>query len=409
MAIKYLRTSKIQNKAVLLRVDVNVPLDKKTGQAADTFRMEQVIPTIKFLQEGGNSVIVCGHLGRPGGKQDAKYTLRPVAQKLAELLGYKFLETNHKLPDYGINHLIFYTGNIAEDRHQNQLGKIPAKDVVLLENLRFYKGEEENDPVFSKKLSGLAEVYVNDAFGVDHRKAASVVGVTKHLPSFAGLLLEREIKSLDKVLKAPKKPFVAMMGGIKISDKVQTIENLGKRADKILLAGGLANLFFLSKGYEMGLSKVEKEAEKIAWQLEKNFKGKIVLPVDLVVADEKMDKGAIRVVEPHLVGKKEAVYDIGPKTILKYANELKSAKTIIWNGPLGLFEVKPFHTATMALARIVGGVATRKAFAVVGGGETVDAVRQAHQFQHIDHVSTGGGAMLEYLAGEKLPGLEALK
>ncbi|MCL5666813.1 MAG: phosphoglycerate kinase [Patescibacteria group bacterium] len=403
-----MRTSKIQNKTALVRVDVNVPIDKQTGKVADAFRIEEIVPTIKYLQKGNNRVVLCGHLGRPGGKPDKSLSLRPVAEKMAELLQFKFLETDHALPNYPLSHLIFYTGNFAEDKHRKQLDSVPVKDVVLLENLRFYKGEEENDAMFAKKLAGLAEVYVNDAFGVDHRQAASVSAITKYLPSYAGLLLEKEIKSLDIVLHKSQSPFVVMMGGIKISDKVQTIENLGEKADKILLAGGLANLFFLSKGYEIGKSKVEKDAEKIAWHLEKNFKGKILLPADVVVADEQMDRSTIRVARPHEIGKNETIYDIGPKTILKYAAELKLARTIVWNGPLGLFEVKPFHTATMALARIVGAVSRRKAFGVVGGGETVDAVRMAHQLDHIDHVSTGGGAMLEYLAGAKLPGIEAL-
>ncbi len=407
MSIKYLKPNTIKNKTVLLRVDVNVPIEN--CKVADGFRIEQIVPTIKLLQKGGNKIILCGHLGRPKGKKSNQLSLKPVAEKLADMFGMKFIHTDHKVPDYHIPHLIFYTGDIAQDKHQKQIKNIPAKDLVILENLRFYKGEEENSAQFAKKLAGLADVFVNDAFGVSHREAASISAITKYLPSFAGLLLEKEIKSLEIVLKHSKQPFVLMMGGIKISDKVKTIENLGKKADKILLAGGIANLFFLSKGYEIGGSKVEAEAKKTAWHLEKNFKDKIILPVDVVVADKNMGKNTIRVTTPHEIRKDETIYDIGPKTILKFANELKVAKTIVWNGPLGLFEVRPFNTATMALARVVGGVSTRKAFGVVGGGETVDAVRLAGQFEHIDHVSTGGGAMLEFLAGEKLPGIEALK
>ena len=407
MAIKYLAPGKIKNKTVLLRVDVNVPID--AGKVGDDYRIIQVLPTIHQLRKDGNKIIICGHLGRPKGKVDAEFSLKPVAHHLADLLHLKLIETDYKIPEYGIPHLIFYTGKITEDRHQKQIEKIPGKDIVLLENLRFYAGEEENDPVFAKKLAGLADVYVNDAFGVDHRKAASVTGITKNLPSYAGLLLEREIKSLDVVLSKPKSPFVVMMGGIKISDKVETLTNLAKKADKILVGGGIANLFFFAKDLEIGISKVEKEAVKTAWQLAKNFRDQLMLPVDVVVANKNIDKNSIRVCSPYEVGKQEQILDAGPKTILAYAGELKKAKTIVWNGPLGLFEVKPFHTATMALARVIGGVATRKAFAVVGGGETVDAVRQSGQEQHIDHVSTGGGAMLEYLAGKKLPGVEALK
>lgn len=406
MAIKYLSKTSIKNKTVLLRVDVNVPIEH--GRVADTFRIEQITPTIKYLQKGGNKIILCGHLGRPEGKEE-KYSLKPVAELLAELLQLKFIHTDHAVPDYNIPHLIFYTGSVMEEKHRNQIQKIPGKDLVILENLRFYKGEEENDPVFSNRLASLADVYVNDAFGVDHRKDASVYGVTKDLPGFAGLLLEKEIKGLDQVLHKSKKPFVLMMGGIKISDKISTLENLGTKADKILLGGGLSTLLFMAKGYEIGLSKVEKEAMSKAKILEKNYKSKIILPMDVVVANEKMDKHSIRVCEPFAVGKKEVILDIGPKTILAFAKEIKVAKTIVWNGPMGLFEVSPFHMGTVSLARVVGGVAGRKAFAVVGGGETVDVIRHSHQTEHIDHLSTGGGAMLEYLSGKDLPGIEALK
>lgn len=409
MAIKYLKPNTLKNQTVLLRADVNVPIGKSSGEVEDAYRLEQALPTLKLLMHSGNRVVLCGHLGRPEGKKDKKHSLKPVAEKLAGMLGMKFVETSHKIPSYHVPHLIFYTGNILEDKHGETLKSVHPKDLVLLENLRFYEGEEDNSAMFARKLAGLADSYVNDAFGVDHRKAASLCAITKYLPSYAGLLLEKEIKSLEVVLHKSRHPFVLMMGGIKISDKVRTIENLGNKADKILLAGGLSNLFFLSKGYEIGNSKVEKEAIKEAWILEKNFKDKITLPVDVVVANEKMDRHTVRVTEPHNVKSHETIYDIGPKTILKYANELKAAKTIVWNGPLGMFEVPPFHTGTIALARIVGGVSTRKAFGVVGGGETVDAVRQAGQMQHIDHVSTGGGAMLEFLSGQKLPGIEALK
>ncbi|MDE2312309.1 MAG: phosphoglycerate kinase [Patescibacteria group bacterium] len=407
MAIKYLSKSKIQNKTVLLRVDVNVPIDN--GQVNDSFRIEQVIPTIKRLQAAGNTVIVCGHLGRPKGKPDPQFSLEPVAKLMAEMLGYKFLRTDHQLPEYEINHLIFYTGNILEDKHQECLGTAPAKDVIFLENLRFYPGEEENDPVFAKKLASFAEVYVNDAFGVDHRESASTVGVTKYLPSYCGLLLEREIKSLDLVLKKVRHPFVVMTGGIKLSEKVGTLQNLGKQADKILVGGGVANLMFKVNGLEVGLSKIEDGKDKVAWEILKNFKDKIVLPLDVVVADKHMDRNSVRATAPYDIRKSEQILDEGPKTIFEFAKEIKKAKTIVWSGPLGLFEKPPFHHATMALARLIGGRGKGQAYIVAGGGDTVDAIRQAHQFDNIDHVSTGGGAMLEYLAGKKLPGIEALK
>lgn len=409
MAIKYLSKSNIKNKTVLLRVDVNVPIDKNTGKVGDTFRIEQIIPTIQHLVKSGNKIIICGHLGRPEGKKDSKFSLKPVAELIADLLKLKFIESSGQVPNYVIPHLIFYSGNFTEEKHQKQIASVESKDILVLENLRFYEGEEDCDLNFTKKLASLAEVYVNDAFGVDHRKGASLSVIPKYLPVYCGLLLEKEIKFLDSVLHKQKAPFVLLMGGIKISDKVETIKNLGEKASKILLGGGIANLFFLAKGYEIGLSTVEKEAEKTAWVLEKNFKNKIMLPLDLVVCNEKMERHSIRCCLPHEVGKKELILDAGPKTIMAFAKELKVAKTIVWNGPLGRFEVKPFDMATMALSRIIGSVATRKAFVVAGGGETVNAIRLSHQFPHFDHVSTGGGAMLEYLAGKKLPGIEALK
>jgi phosphoglycerate kinase len=384
---------------------LNCPIEN--GKVIDDFRIQQSLPSILELIKNKNKLIICAHLGRPGGKHNKNFSLRPVAQHLAELLNLKFVETEYKLPDYKIPHLIFYTGKITEDKHQKQINSIPEKDVVFLENLRFYEGEENNSSVFAKKLSALAEVYVNDAFGVDHRAAASVVGITKYINSYGGFLLEREIKFLDGLLRHPKAPFVVMTGGIKLSEKVGALENLGKKADTILVAGGVANLIFKTKGFEIGLSRVEESMEKTAMQIAKNYKTKLILPLDVVVADK--DFKNIRCCLPYEVKKHEQILDSGPKTIFEFAKYIKGAKTIVWSGPLGLFEKKPFHHATFALARLIGGRGKGKAFVVAGGGDTVDAIRQAHQFEHIDHVSTGGGAMLDYLAGLKLPGIEALK
>jgi phosphoglycerate kinase len=407
MAIKYLKPSSIKNKAVLLRPDLNCPVEN--GKLTDDFRIQQSLPTIKLLYGNENKVIICAHLGRPDGQRNEKFSLRPVAERLAEILGFKFIKTDFASPNYGIRHLIFYTGDIREEKHIKQIQSIGQKDIVVLENIRFYKEEEENEAIFAKRLASLAQVYVNDAFGVDHHPSVSVSGLAQLLPSYCGLLLESEIKALDEVLKHGKHPFIVMAGGIKLSEKVGALENLGKMADKILVGGGVANLLFRAKGLEVGLSKLEDAELKTAWQIEKNFKDKLILPVDVVVANEKMDKSSIRVCLPYEVGKREQILDAGPKTILAYAKEIKTAKTIVWSGPLGLFERKPFDTATMALCRLIGGRGKGMAFAVAGGGDTVDAIRLAHQFEHIDHVSTGGGAMLEYLAGKKLPGIEALK
>jgi len=407
MAIKYLKSAALAGKAVLVRVDVNEPLEG--GRLADDFRLRAILPTVNFLRQQNCRIILCGHLGRPEGKWDKHLSLRPIAERLSELLELKFAETEDELPSYPADHLIFYSGDIEQPRAGLRLDELQPRSVLLLENLRFYKGEEADNAVFAKRLAGLADLYVNDAFAVSHRAEASVVAVTKYLPSYGGLLLEKEIQNLGYVLNKPKSPFIVMMGGIKISDKEKTLHNLAERADKILLGGGLANILLEAQGLEIGESLVEGESKKLAAQLLHNYKDKFVLPKDVVLANKEMAKSSIRSAPVYDVRPKEIICDIGPQTILEYARFLKTAKTIVWNGPLGHFEMKPFHTGTAALARVIGGVSQGKAFSVVGGGETVDAVRQAHQQDYIDHLSTGGGAMLEFLAGDKLPGLEALK
>ncbi len=406
--MEFIKSTTFKDTSVLLRVDINVPLNEQSGQVDDDFRIRQILPTIHMLQEGGNKIILLAHLGRPEGHWEKSFSLKAVAEHLAKLLDLPFYCTDKNWPSGGGKKVVFFDGNILEDKNQKLVMAAKYSDLIVLENVRFYKGEDEDDPVLASKLANIADVYVNDAFSDDHRKAASITGITEKLPSFGGPLLEKEIKSLTHILQKSKHPFVVLMGGIKISDKAKTLENLGRRADRILLAGGMANLIFKSKGMEIGFSKVEMDAEKIAWELEKNFKDKIVLPVDVVVAHKDMHKDSIRVCTPYDIQKEEMVLDCGPKTILEFSKVLKTAQTIVWNGPLGHFEVKPFHTATMALARLIGGRGKGRAYAVVGGGETVDAVRQCHQAEHMDHLSTGGGAMLEFLAGKSLPGIEAL-
>lgn len=409
MSIKFLRTSKIQNKAVLVRGSVDASVDEKTGKVSDDFRLQSFLPTVRFLLQNKNKVIICGKRKRAKGKVVPELSLKPAAEKLADLMGLKFIATDYKTPDYQIPHLIFYSGDLREEKHQQQIKNIPSKDIVFLENLEFYPEELANDGSFGKILASLAEIYVDDDFSKCHHAVASNVSVATHLSAYAGLLLEQEIKSLDAILKHCKLPFVVMTGGIKLTEKVGALENLGKKADKILVGGGVANLMFKNKDYEIGLSKIEEGEDKVAWQIMKNYKNKLMLPLDVVVANQNMDKDSIRVCAPHEVGSQEMILDAGPKTIMAFAKVIKTAKTIVWSGPLGLFEKKPFHHATFALARLIGGRGKGKAFVVAGGGDTVDAIRQSHQFEHIDHVSTGGGAMLEYLAGKKLPGIEALK
>lgn len=408
MAYNYLKPEDIKGKTVLLRVDLNEEVDEN-GRLLDNFRVVSIVSTIKFLRDNDAKVIVLSHAGRPEGQWNENMSLRPMAQSLSELLHVKFVETVDEELSYPIEHLIFVKGDIQKPEVQAAVKKMQAKDVIMLENLRFYPGEDCNDEQFAETLSGLGEVYVDDAFAVTHRTAASVVAITKFLPSFVGPSLEKEIKNLDYVATRGQKPFVLMMGGIKISDKAKLLDRLGKKADHILVGGGLANVFMAAEGLEIGESVVEKESQQLAWGIMKNFKDKLVMPQDFAVFDTSNPKETAIVKDKYDISKTEKICDIGPKTILAYAKILKTAKTICWNGPVGYFEKKPFRTGTMALARVVGSVSSGKAFGVAGGGETVAAIRQAHQFEYIDHVSTGGGAMLEYLTGNKLPGIEALR
>ena len=409
MAIKYLRTANINNKIVLLRASLDAPVSDKTGLVSDNFRLLSALPSIHTLQDNGNTVIICGKRGRPEGDFTKTLSLEPVAKELAKLLNLQLLITNKEIKSGHDKVLVFFTGDIRETANRKFLMELPLGSLVLLENLEFYSEELANSMAFGKQLATLADAYVDDDFSKCHHASSSTVSVAKNISAFAGLQLEKEILDLNRVLERPKLPFVLLMGGIKISDKAKTLQNLGKKADMILLAGGLANLFFLSRGYEIGKSKAENNSVKLAFQMDKNFKGKLFLPVDVVVANIKMERNSIRTCPPHEVKKNELILDVGPKTILLYAGMVKKAKTVVWNGPLGHFEINPFHHGTISLARIVGAVSKGKCFGVVGGGETVDAVRQAGQDEYIDHLSTGGGAMLEFLAGSKLPGVEVLK
>lgn len=409
MAYKYLKPADIQDKTVLLRVDLNEELDSISGKLIDDFRIRSIVPTIKYLRKHNAKVVVLSHAGRPEGKWNLDMSLHPMAQRLAELLDVKFVETENQTVNYPLEHLVFINGDLKKEAVKKAIKETQSKDIIVLENLRFYPGEDDNSLEFAKLLASLGDVYVNDAFAVTHRKVASIVAITKLLPSFAGPLLEKEIKNLDYIATKAKAPFVLLMGGIKISEKEKTLQRLGKRADKILLGGGLANIFLSAQGYNIGESVIEKESLQLAWQLLKNFKDKLVLPRDVAVFDTSNPKETAIVKNAYNIKATEKICDIGPKAILDYAKILKDAKTICWNGPLGYFEKKPFRTGTMALAKVIGGLSTRTAFGAAGGGETVAAIRQAHQLENFDHVSTGGGAMLEYLADNELPGLKALE
>lgn len=408
MAIKFIKNLKaLHNKTVFLRLDFNEAVEN--GKLTDDFRLKSILPTIQLLVEQNCRIIIGSHMGRPEGKWMKKYSLEPAAKDLARLLRRQFISVEKEFPKATGSKVVFFKGDISEHKNREMLKEATASRIVVLENLRFYKAEEDNGVMFSEQLASLADFYVNDAFAVSHRGSASLVGITRHLPSYGGLLLQKEIASLTRVMTKPVSPFVLIMGGIKISDKAETLKHLGKKADYILLGGGLANLLLKAQGFEIGKSANEDspESKKAVEYILRNFKKKIILPKDVVVA-KSLRKKPVRAVLSYQVNKDETIFDLGPRTILEFAGFIKKAKTVVWNGPLGHFEVKPFHTATMALARVVGGRSQRKSFAVVGGGETVTAVHEAGQGSHIDHVSTGGGAMLEFLAGTELPALKAL-
>lgn len=405
--MKYLRGAKIDGKSVLLRLDLNEPLEN--GILKDDFRIQSSLPTILKLLSSGCKIIIVSHLGRPGGKLDTNLSLRPIAIRLSELLKFKFVSEASQVPNYDIPHVVFLTGSILNARTRHAIAASGPQNIIFLENIRFYQEEETNDPIFIQNLAELGQIYINDAFSVAHHKSSSIVGVARLLPKFAGMQLEKEILQLNQVLHKPINPFVVMMGGIKISEKISTLKNLGKHANHILLGGGLANLIFLARGMEIGLSKVEEKSKQEAWQLDQQFKDRIQLPIDVVVADEQRNPASIRCVSPYEVKKREMILDIGPKTILRFAQTIKRAKTLVWNGPLGFFEEKPFSHGSFALAKIVGAVSRGKCFGVAGGGETVEIIRKAGQSDFLDHLSTGGGAMLEFLAGEELPGIKALE
>lgn len=397
-------------KRVILRLDLNESVDKH-GKLLDDFRLRSSLPTIQELLKFGHQVYVVSHMGRPEGKVVKDLSLEPVARQLGEMLNFKFVSSDSELPTYPIPHLVFYSGDIRKQSIREKLKSDTGNKLVVLENIRFYSGEEDDDPALAEQLSELGDVFVDDAFAVTHRNASSMVGITKFLPSYPGPLLSREITALDFLLSSRiRKPFILLMGGIKITDKAQTLMNLGKRADKILIGGGLANLFLDAKGFNVGDHQIDVESRGLAKQTLLNFKDKIILPQDVVVeCGEASSRGQIKAKKLLGLSSLDNIYDIGPKTILNYTEQLKGAGTICWNGPLGYFEDKKFRTGTMSLAKVLGGLGKRKAYVLAGGGETVAAIRQAGQLDNFDHVSTGGGAMLEYLAGNHMPGIEALQ
>nr|WP_297198773.1 phosphoglycerate kinase [Thermanaeromonas sp.] len=378
-------------KRVLVRVDFNVPIDN--GEVADDTRIRAALPTIRYLMEQGAKVILVSHLGRPKGKVNEALRLNPVARRLSELL------------DKPVKKVDDCIGPEVEKAINN----LKPGEVLLLENIRFYPEEEKNDPEFARKLASLADIYVNDAFGAAHRAHASTEGVARYLPSVAGFLMQKEIEIMGKALADPERPFVAILGGAKVSDKIGVIRNLLHKVDTLLLGGGMANTFLKAKGYSMGRSLVEDDKVPLASELmeEAQRRGvRLLLPVDLVVAQELSADSPYKVVTVGEVPEGWMAVDIGPETRQAFAEALKGARTVVWNGPMGVFEVEPFAAGTEAVARAVAEV---NGTTIVGGGDSVAAVEKVGVAGRITHVSTGGGASLEFLEGRELPGVAALK
>ena len=393
MAIKTISELDIAGRRVFIRVDFNVP-SSASGAVSDDTRIRESLPTIKLAMERGARVVLASHLGRPKGKPDKKYSLEPVAARLAELIGADVALTDEPVGDGA--------RKVVNDLH--------AGSVALLENLRFSPGEEANDEGFARALASYTDVYVNDAFGTAHRAHASTAGIAKLVAEKGiGLLMEREVKFLGRLLGEVERPFVTIIGGAKVSDKIGVLENLLARVDQLLIGGAMANTFLKAKGGKLGRSLVEDDKLALARSFLKKAEEAnvdVLLPRDVVAAaGTKSDSG--RVVQAMAVPEDLAALDIGPETARGFADAIARAKTILWNGPMGVFESEPFAAGTIAVAQAVAGA--RGALSIVGGGDSVAAVQKSGVADKISHISTGGGASLEFLEGKKLPGLAALE
>ena len=378
----------VQGKKVLVRVDFNVPLDDQQN-ITDDRRIVSALPTIRYLLNHGAAVILMSHLGRPKGQVQPEYSLGPVATRLSELLA----QPVRMVPDC-----------VGPDV-QAAVAAMNPGDVVLLENLRFHNEETKNEPEFARQLASLADLYVNDAFGTAHRAHASTEGVTHYLPAAAGFLMEKELDFLGKAVESPEHPFVAILGGAKISDKIGVIDNLLCKVDKLIIGGGMANTFLKAQGYAVADSLVEDDSLDSARTLLKQGPNKLILPVDVVVADGFANDAQKQVVKIDAVPAGWRILDIGPDTVKLFSDLLTTAKTVVWNGPMGVFEFPEFAKGTFALAHTLANI---QAVTIIGGGDSAAAIEQAGLADRITHISTGGGASLEFLEGKTLPGVAAL-
>jgi phosphoglycerate kinase len=390
MAIRSFREADVAGKRVLLRVDFNVPLDE--GEIRDDTRIQAALPTIRELLDRGAGLILISHLGRPKGEPDPKFSLAPVATRLESLL----------------DRPVDFVPDVVGDNATRAARELKPGQLILLENLRFEPGEEKNDPEMAGKLADLADVFVNDAFGAVHRAHASTEGVAHLLPSYAGRLLLAEIEALQRLFESPREGYVAILGGAKVSDKISVLEQLVPRIETLLIGGGMANTFLLEQRIEVGKSLVETDAlgdARRVRDLATQSGTRVRLPVDTVVAPD-IDSLETQTVSVSEVTPAQAIFDIGPLTIADFGQRIQAAKTIFWNGPMGVFERPPFAKGTTEIAR---AVAESDAFSVIGGGDSVAAVEAAGLAGKISHISTGGGASLEFVQGRTLPGIEALR
>lgn len=393
---KTIKDLDVKGKKVLVRVDFNVPMSKEEENViSDDSRIRAALPTIEYLVEQGSKVILMSHMGRPKGEANPKYSLKVVAEKLSELLGkeVKFLASDV----------------VVDDEVKNHVNELKEGEVALLENTRYRKEEEKNGEEFAKELAELADCYVNDAFGTSHRAHASNVGVSNYLPSALGFLVEKEVRIMGDALENPERPFVAILGGAKVSDKINVISNLLEKVDTILIGGGMAYTFLKGLGKEIGKSLLEEDKIELALSLiekakERNIR--LLLPEDVVISQEFSNDAKTEVVDiDHIPADFEAL-DIGPKTIDLFTKVIRDAKTVVWNGPMGVFELKPFSNGTYLVAK---ALTESEGVTIVGGGDSALAVENAGYKDDITHVSTGGGASLEFLEGKVLPGIDAIE
>ena len=401
MAKLSIRDLDLNNKYLFIRVDFNVPLSDDGQEILDDTRIKETLPTIEYALRHHAKVIVASHLGRPKGKPNPKYSLRPIVDRLRTLLDHAIGES--------IN--VAFSPDCVGEIAQELARKLESRQVLLLENLRFHAGEEANDPAFAKQLASLCNVYVNDAFGSAHRAHASTEGITHFVSqSAAGLLMEKELNYLGKALEAPEKPFVAILGGAKVSDKIEVIHSLLGKVDALLIGGGMAYTFLKAKGQDVGKSLVEADKLDVAKKALKESKAKgvrFLLPIDHVLADKFAADANTQIFDGEGPFPAEwMALDIGPATVELFATEIARARTVLWNGPMGVFEMPAFAHGTTGVAEALA--ANAAAITIVGGGDSVSAVKQAGVADKIKHISTGGGASLEFLEGKRLPGVEAL-